>query len=102
VIAVVGFVLGVGLAQPATGTVADRDTAELSRLESVWNDAHLRGDAGALDRLWADDLVVLVPRMAPLSKSGALAFLRSGRMAFRRYESSELSPNVQTRPVKNV
>jgi ketosteroid isomerase-like protein len=94
VIAVVAFVVGVGLAQPATGTVADRDVAELSRLEAVWNDAHLRGDAGVLDRLWADDLVVFVPKMAPLPKSGALAFLRSGRMAFRRYESSEIAVRV--------
>lgn len=37
----------------AKKTTSDR--AELLRLESVWNEAHVRGDAGVLDRLWADD-----------------------------------------------
>ena len=36
------------------------DAAELSSLENVWNEAHIHGDAGVLDRLWADDFVVTV------------------------------------------
>jgi len=57
-------------------------------------DAHLRGDADALDRLWADDLRVFVPRMTPMSKADALAFFRSGRMKFLRYETSEVGARV--------
>jgi hypothetical protein len=34
----------------------DADTGELERLEKVWNEAHERGDADALQALWADDL----------------------------------------------
>lgn len=64
---------------------------ELERLETVWNSAHLHGDADALDRLWHEDLVVIAPKMPPMSKSEALAFARSGRMAFQKYETSELS-----------
>lgn len=67
-----------------------RDLKELSRLESVWNEAHLRGDADALDQLWADDLIVTVPDMPVMDKNEALAFLRSGRMKFTRYQTSDL------------
>ena len=72
----------------------DADVAELTRLETVWNDAHLSGDAAALERLWADELVAIVPRMRPLPKQGALAFVRSSRMKFLRYESAEVTVKV--------
>ncbi|HSL20121.1 MAG TPA: nuclear transport factor 2 family protein [Vicinamibacterales bacterium] len=62
--------------------------AELLALESVWNEAHLRSDAAALEQLWANDLVVTVPRMAVLTRDDAVAMLRSGRIKFQRYESS--------------
>lgn len=65
--------------------------AQLLQLESVWNKAHLAGDAEALDRLWADDIVIVVPRMQPMSKQGALAFFRTGRFKFDRYATSEIS-----------
>jgi ketosteroid isomerase-like protein len=80
---------------PASGVLpADHDLARLTQLESLWNDAHLRGDADALDGLWADDLRVFVPRMTPMSKADALAFFRSGRMKFLRYETSEVGVRV--------
>ena len=63
---------------------------ELERLEAVWNSAHLHGDADALDRIWHEDLVVIVPKMPVMSKSEVLAFARSGHMTFQRYETSEL------------
>jgi len=78
---------------PAAAT-SDQELAQFTQLESQWNDAHLKGDAEALDRLWADELRVVVPRMAPLSKADALSFFRSGRMKFSRYETSELSAHV--------
>jgi len=73
---------------------AARDLKELARLETVWNEAHLRGDAGALDRLWADDLVVTVPDMPVMDKSESLAFIRSGKMKFQRYQTSDLRTRV--------
>ncbi len=63
---------------------------ELERLEAVWNEAHLHGDADALDRLWHEDLLVIAPRMPVMTKADALAFARSGRMKFQRYETTEL------------
>ena len=66
------------------------DRAELERLETVWNEAHERGDADALDRLWADELVVTVPGMPAMGKGDSLAIWRSGRMKFARYETSDL------------
>jgi ketosteroid isomerase-like protein len=71
------------------------EAKELARLESVWNDAHRRGDADALDKLWADDAVVIVPGMPVMTKTEALAPLRSGRMKFQRYETSDLQVHVR-------
>ena len=79
---------------PARESREARDLKELSRLESVWNEAHLRGDAGALDRLWANDLVVTVPDMPVMDKSESLAFMRSGKMKFLRYQTSDLRTRV--------
>jgi hypothetical protein len=70
---------------------APRDDATVTALtgyEKVWNDAHLRLDATALEPLFADDITVAVPGMAEMSKAQALGFLRSGRMKFDRYETS--------------
>jgi len=61
---------------------------ELTRLETVWNEAHLRGDAAALDRLFADDILIVVPNMAAMTKGDALGVFRSGRMHFDKYATS--------------
>jgi len=76
-------------ASPAQARDA-RDLKELVRLESVWNEAHLRSDAGALDLLWADDLVITVPDMPLMNKQEALTLVRSGKMKFQRYQTSDL------------
>jgi len=70
------------------------DVKELLRLESVWNQAHATGDASALERLWADDIEITVPRMPVMSKADALGFARSGRMSFQRYFTSSLKVRV--------
>jgi len=61
----------------------------LEKLESDWNAAHVRGDAGMLDRLFADDAVVMVPGMRVMTKADAIGMFTSGRMKFDRYETSE-------------
>lgn len=66
------------------------DLKELHRLEAVWNDAHVKGDADALDKLWANDLIVTVASMPVMNKADSLAMVRSGRMPFAKYETSEL------------
>lgn len=63
---------------------------ELQRLEKVWNDAHLAGDTAALNALWADELVVTVPKMPLFNKAQSLAIWRTGKMKFKRYETSDL------------
>ena len=67
------------------------DLKELYRLEAVWNDAHVKGDADALDKLWANDVVITVASMPLMNKADGLAMVRSNRMPFTRYETSELS-----------
>jgi len=64
--------------------------AEFTRLEDIWNAAHRNADSEALAALWADDLEVVVPRMPSMSKAEALAFARTGRMRFERYETSQI------------
>jgi ketosteroid isomerase-like protein len=81
-------------AQASAAAAPEPDLARFTQLESQWNNAHLQGDAEALDRLWADELRVVVPKMTPLAKPEALSFFRSGRMKFSRYETSELGVRV--------
>lgn len=85
---ILALVVGQAVATPSA------DEAELRRLETEWNGAHLRGDAAVLDRLFADDLVVQVPGMRAMTKSDSLGMFASGRMKFDRYESSETTVRV--------
>ncbi|HEY3137220.1 MAG TPA: nuclear transport factor 2 family protein [Blastocatellia bacterium] len=89
---------------PSSGAVArlpqevnpreSADVAELTRLERVWNEAYVRGDADALDRLLADDLIVQMSEMQVLDKTKSIGILRSGRVRFSRYETSDLRIRV--------
>jgi len=81
------WVLASGAVQ---GLSESKDVKELTRLETVWNEAHLRGDAEALDRLLADDVIVTVPNMRLINKADATGIFRSGHMKFHRYETSEI------------
>jgi Domain of unknown function (DUF4440) len=83
------------LSNPAVRGANAGDEATLLGLERVWNEAHLHDDVEALDRLWDDDLTVTVPAMDVLSKADALAMMRSGRMTFDRYESSDIRVLVE-------
>jgi len=79
---------------PAGHAPADTDVTTLTRLEASWNTAHVRGDAAALEHLFADDLVVLVPGMRVMTKADAVGLFTSGRMKFDRYETSETTFRV--------
>ena len=81
-----------GLSQKPTSE--SRDLKELTRLESVWNEAHLRGNASALDSLWAEDLFVTVPDMPVMNKEESLAIWTSGKMKFDIYKTSDLRIRV--------
>jgi len=89
------WLVAVALSQVASGPppVAS-DLATLARLEADWNRAHVHGDAAALDHLFADDLVVVVPGMRVMTKADALGMFTSGRMKFERYETSETKTRI--------
>jgi hypothetical protein len=70
------------------------DVAELSRLESVWNDAYTHGKVEPLDQLLADDLIVTMTDMATLNKAQSIGLLRSGHLKFPRYETSDIRVRV--------
>ena len=81
-----------GLFQASAAISKDAfDSKELIRLEEVWNTAHVKGDADALDKLWANDLIVTIAAMPVMKKADAIAMVRSNRMPFTKYETSELS-----------
>jgi len=65
------------------------------KLERVWNRAHLESDTAALDALWADDITIVVPGMAPLSKADALKLWQSVPVTFTQYESAGVSARVE-------
>ena len=76
------------------GQASDADIAALTRLETDWNTAHVQGDAATLGRIFADDLVVVVPGMRPMTRADSLGMFTAGRMKFDRYESSETQIRV--------
>ncbi len=80
--------------QPASKSQESADTIELSRLETVWNDAYISGAADALDHLWADDLIVTMTDMSVMTKPKAIGLLRSAHMRFPRYETSDIRIRV--------
>jgi len=82
--------MGTTAATQAREDTQTSDRNELTRLELVWNQAHQRGEADVLDRLWADDLEVAVPKMPIFRKPELLSFVTSGSMKFLRYETSDL------------
>ncbi len=82
------------LVQMTRAQTPDTDSAELQRLEQVWNDAHEKGDADALEKLWADDMEVAVPKMPVMTKADVLKFAQSGRMKFLVYRTSDVRVRV--------
>lgn len=87
VLALSAIVIGAQNRESATVT-------ELMRLESVWNSAHVRGDAATLDKLWDEDLIVTVPDMPVMNKDEALSVWKSGRMKFHSYKTSDIRVRV--------
>ena len=94
-LAVLAFTISLAAGASTLGqSTRDADVKELERLETVWNEAHERGDSDALDALWADDLEVAVPKMPVMTKAEVLGFARSGRMKFSHYATSNLRVRV--------
>src|SRR5262245_705833 len=89
--AILFFLVASTLSQSAQQSA---DVKELSGLENVWNDAHLRGDVHTLEPLWSEDLIVQVTNMRPVTKAEALGMLRSGQMKFTYYDTSSLRIRV--------
>ncbi len=89
------WLVAAALAQATIGNAPSHaDVTALTRLETEWNTAHVRGDAAALDHLFADDVVVMVPGMRVMTKADAVGMFTSGRMKFDRYETSETTFRV--------
>ena len=88
------LVAGASLQQQTNKPSESAAVAELSRLEKIWNEAYVHADADALESLCANDLVVTMSDMQVLNKNQSLAILRSGRVKFQSYETSDLGFRV--------
>ena len=75
---------------------ASGDERDILKLETEWNEAHVKGDVPILDALCADDLVVTVPGMTPMTKADILGFWRSGRARITRYETMNIRVTVHS------
>lgn len=91
---IVMFALSISAQAPAADGNQSKDSKELSRLEDAWNEAHLKGDSAALDKLWGEELVVTVPKMPSFSKAQSLAVWKTGRFKFERYQTSDVRIKV--------
>jgi len=88
------WLLMTALLQAGAPSAATGDTDALLGLERTWNEAHLHSDAAALERLWAVDFIVIVPRMETITRATAVAMARSGRLRFERYETSDVQVRI--------
>ena len=89
---VVPIVVLLAALQASAGVSKDAaDLKELYRLEAVWNEAHVKGDAGALEKLWSPDLEITIAAMPLMTRADALAMVRSNKMPFAKYETSDLN-----------
>lgn len=76
------------LFQGAPAPAGTQAMLEVNRLEQIWNDAHLRADIAALERLCADEMIVTVPEMPVMTKADILGFWRSGRATIAKYDTT--------------
>lgn len=79
-----------GLSAQDSNPAQETPEQQILRLETAWNEAHLRGDVDALDRLWAPDISVIVPEMQPFTKEQLVKMWRSMKVVFTNYATSNL------------
>ena len=82
------------LVAPQAKDPTEADLKELTRLEQVWNEAHLRGDAQELEKILADDLFVTLPDMPVMNKQESVAMWKAGKMKFDIYRTSDVRIKV--------
>lgn len=75
-------------------TLLPQPAADIPRLESEWNAAHIRGDFDAIEGMLADDVEMVVPGLPPMDKKSAVTRLRTRRMKFDRYETSDTNTRI--------
>ncbi len=84
------LLLVVSVVQAATDT-NDQATFSASKPNGI---THTCIGMSVLERLYGDDVVIVVPGMRVMTKSDALGMLQPGRMRFERYDTSELQIRV--------
>ena len=77
-----------------TATTASSGEQEVSKLLDEYNDVLLKGDAAALDRIWADDLSFVNPRGELLNKKQRMENIKTGATELQKADVSEKNIRV--------
>jgi ketosteroid isomerase-like protein len=87
------FTLSVALASAQSGMDAQAER-EVRDIERQWRQAWLAGDAGALDRIHADDYTAIPNIGTVSSKSEVMADVRRGVFRYSRMDHSEMTVRI--------
>jgi ketosteroid isomerase-like protein len=83
------FALALLLVALCSGTSAE-DEAAIRALEAKWDAANLRGDAAALDSLFADSFIMTDSAGVVRNKAEVVGELKAGRIRYTAAASDEL------------
>jgi ketosteroid isomerase-like protein len=83
------YALALLLAALCSGTSAE-DEAAIRALESKWDAANLRGDAAALDNLFAESFIMTDSDGVVRHKAEVVGELKAGRIKYTAAKSDEL------------
>jgi ketosteroid isomerase-like protein len=74
----------------ATGVGAQDLQQELTKVENAWAEATVKGDVGALQKLYADEYIATDPMGSVYTKAQDLASLQSGEFKLTSYKLDDL------------
>jgi ketosteroid isomerase-like protein len=80
--------------RPTAPAAVDHDARALIELEHRWVASYVAGDAGFLDRLFRDDVVLVNTRGEISSKRQEVDELRSGAVRYQTFDTWDLAPRL--------
>ena len=94
VCALVGLTIVLGETNAASAQKSRRTEQELRKLNQAYDEALVRGDADALDRIYADEFVYTTFDGQVRDKAQQLAFTRSGDLRLESGQSDDVNVRV--------
>lgn len=85
---------GLWVAQPGSAVPPDRDQQAVAALDTQYQAAVSKNDAAAMDRVLADDFVLVTGKGKLFTKADLLKEARSGRIVYERQDDSSQTVRV--------